>query len=427
MTKKSAKPQKPLTLGQWLIHKYNTKDWRDGKVSGFRKTSGFQDILTILGRQEFMRQADSLEREGYVELKKKNVNTEISIIITNVDRLEELCDREDVANPRSTFELRRQLLMNMRREAKKNPQAKWLVSYYSYVLNQMDHAKKVLPDKAKDVDFLHCLNAISALKDDVWIRQFSAHVLNDSKAFEKRNYHKKFVTIVKEFAEDIAGRKEMVDEELLSEYHLLSYSQTIEYKGSMQYEISSQWGETIIDGADFYYGHIINAQTMEHSKPVSINGVKKIITIENKANYESQVYDENILYIYTHGFMSHKERVFLGELNSIMSDEIEIYHWSDMDYGGMRIFKYMKERIFFGREIKPYKMGEAEYKEGLDKCKRESISEEMRMKVAAMDIPELDELKMCILKYNQVFEQEQQLDWSDEFYDFTKEDSQGII
>ena len=92
---------------------------------------------------------------------------------------------------------------------------------------------------------------------------------------------------------------------------------------------------------------------------------KKIMTIENKANYESMQYDENTLYIFCHGYFTPKEVYFLKKLSLIVSKECEFLHWGDMDFGGISIFLFIKDRIF--EKLMPYRMGVADFEEALKK------------------------------------------------------------
>ena len=55
----------------------------------------------------------------------------------------------------------------------------------------------------------------------------------------------------------------------------LTYSQTLAWKGNLVYSIE---GRTQ-DSSQMIYGELINAQTLVHSEPVSIEGIKNIITI----------------------------------------------------------------------------------------------------------------------------------------------------
>lgn len=83
--------------------------------------------------------------------------------------------------------------------------------------------------------------------------------------------------------------------EILKMHGIMSYAQTMEWKGPLSYRIDNT---CVIDTSKQIYGTIINTQTLEHASPVSLVGCKRIMTIENKANYESMQYDENTLYIF---------------------------------------------------------------------------------------------------------------------------------
>lgn len=88
----------------------------------------------------------------------------------------------------------------------------------------------------------------------------------------------------------------------------------------------------------------INTQTLEHSRPFAISGCRRIMTIENKANYESMPYEEDVLYIFCHGYLTPKEVRFLKQLCMIVPKDCEFYHWGDMDFGGISIFQFIKEK-----------------------------------------------------------------------------------
>ena len=92
------------------------------------------------------------------------------------------------------------------------------------------------------------------------------------------------------------------------------------------------------------YGTVINTQTLEHSRPFAISGCRRIMTIENKANYESMPYEEDVLYIFCHGYLTPKEVRFLKQLCMIVPKDCEFYHWGDMDFGGISIFQFIKEK-----------------------------------------------------------------------------------
>lgn len=56
---------------------------------------------------------------------------------------------------------------------------------------------------------------------------------------------------------------------------------------------------------------------------------------------------------------------FLKKLSLIVSKECEFLHWGDMDFGGISIFLFIKDRIF--EKLMPYRMGVADFEEALKK------------------------------------------------------------
>ena len=81
--------------------------------------------------------------------------------------------------------------------------------------------------------------------------------------------------------------------------------------------------EKVIDSSSQIYGTIINTQTMEHARAYALSGCKKIMTIENKANYEDMSYRKDTLYIFCHGFFSPKEVRFLKTICDLVSEPLK--------------------------------------------------------------------------------------------------------
>jgi hypothetical protein len=194
-----------------------------------------------------------------------------------------------------------------------------------------------------------------------------------------------------------------IKDTILAEHGILTYSQTLQLKGGIIYNV----GAGDIDTSKCKYGTIINAQSISHAKLISLKNVKHIVTIENQANYENMVYDEQTLYIFTHGFLSPKERVFLSQIEQMASDEVTFEHWSDLDYGGIRIYLFMKNKVF--HKVKPLNMDISNYENLYKTTKGCVISDEKRKLLEKIDAVELTDLKDCILKYGVEFEQETQI------------------
>lgn len=199
----------------------------------------------------------------------------------------------------------------------------------------------------------------------------------------------------------------MSDDEILAAHGILSYSQTLEWKGAVEYCMTDRNGTAIekkIDTSLNYYGTVLNAQTLEHAVPNLQNSVEKIIVIENKANYESMEYDPKVLYIFCHGYFSPKEVRFLQMLMKTAPEEIQCYHWGDMDYGGIQIFLYNEKNIF--PNLIPWKMDVPSYKAALEKEKGIKLCSKKQKKLEALNAGKLEVLKQCILENKMEIEQE---------------------
>ena len=88
-----------------------------------------------------------------------------------------------------------------------------------------------------------------------------------------------------------------------------------------------------------------------------------MITVENKANYESMPYEEGTLIIYSHGYFSPDERAFLIQLERVLSGihtscGTAYLHTGDLDYGGVKTVSYThldvyKRQVTARRRLKP--------------------------------------------------------------------------
>ena len=196
----------------------------------------------------------------------------------------------------------------------------------------------------------------------------------------------------------------MNDDQALAQHNLLSYSQTLQWKGPLHIQVEEA---PEIDGAAFPYGMILNAQTLEHCRVTSLAGIRRILLIENQANYEDQKFRDDTLYVFCHGFFSPKEVLLLQQVAALAEERTKTEHWGDMDCGGIRIFLYNKNRIF--PKLTPYRMNVEEYERALELGHGIPIGEKARSILEATDAGELEELKTAILQRGLVIEQEVQI------------------
>ena len=348
--------------------------------------------MDAFGREELLRQAKQLKDEGIIEYELQNMGSEIKWMKFPIEHLELLCQRENRKSARNENAGQQVFLL----ELWKDTNAEWLREYYMEQLEQLQKGNEA--KNAHDRDFLICLKKISELKNHVWERIFSEEVFHDSKKFQ-RQYKTRVVSVLRKVIGE--SENERKDYEILAEFGIMNYSQSLCWKGRMVYEID---GEYLMDTENQRYGTVLNAQTLVNSKPILLPGIKKIVTIENKANYEDRRYDPEILYLFVHGFLSPKERNFLQHICGLVSVDTEFLHWGDMDLGGMRIFHFLKKELF--PNLKPYKMDEESYMEALQAGKGIPFDEQKRKRYEAFDAKELGPLKRCILRYGKDMEQE---------------------
>lgn len=397
--KKKMVGQEKVTLGKWLIDHTNTDGYRAGKITRMKHPEVDQNMIDAIGRRELLEQAAQLQMEGLIKPEWTDMKTDIKQIHFSVDKMPQLCKRERITEPKEELQRIKERVENW----KSRTDCSWLIDYYQKLLGSLEQGR--ILEAVTDETMFHILNAIAELKEDVWKRKFSEKELGDSKKF-KEIYENRVITILRK--ESPKSDEAMTNDEILAQHGIMTYSQTLDIKGRLICVLLGQSDSENIDTSNWIYGCILNAQTLMYYEPKELSGIKKIITIENKANYESMLYQYDILYIYTHGFFSPKEQTFLKKLNSMVGEEVEFYHWSDMDFGGIRIFNHIKKNIF--PKAIPLHMGRKDYEAAMASGAGIDVSKEKLGKIREIEAGMLGELKECILEYEKEIEQESLLE-----------------
>lgn len=390
--------KKEMTLSNWLIQKTNSEAYRAGRLSGWKHPEVDAKLIEeVGGMSNLLKQANELEAQfdntGKFKVDWRNMKTDIKTIDYAVSIIPELCVCEGLEDARA-HQLR--LIETVQKWKVQVETCEWIQAYYEEILRKLEQGKIV--SEAEDEMRFKCLNTIVMLEDSVWERKLSSDVFHDSKKFAKC-YKGKIATVLSNYSPYyIVG---MDEEELLAVHNVHSYAQTLAWKGPMQYLIDET---VLVDTSVCRYGTILNSQTIEHSKPYALPGVKRIMTIENKANYEKMTYSEDTLYIFCHGYFTKKEVRFLRKLCDVVSEECEFLHWGDLDFGGISIFQFNKKRVF--PKLIPYKMDVEHFQAALEAGAGIALEESTRAKLEMKDAGALQELKEIILETNKVIEQE---------------------
>lgn len=400
-TKQQKKPN--ITLAKWLIDRTDTDSYRAGILEGWKHPKVDGALMELVGgRDRFLEQARSLENEtvagrtGRLRFDWREVNTSIRQIHYDVAIIPALCELENIEDPRQ-HQLK--MISNVKKRREEVKDCEWLCAYYDDILTKLEKGNE--KTQAEDDLRFQCLNAIARQEEPVWERVFSARVLNDSKLF-RNEYRDRVVTVLMNYSPYYIDG--MNDDEILDAHEIHSYAQTVEWKGPLQYRLD---GQVPIDTSCNYYGTVLNTQTMEHAVAYALPGCRRIMTIENKANYESMCYAEDTLYIFCHGFFTPKEVRFLRRICDIVPPECEFYHWGDMDFGGISIFQFIKGQVF--PKVMPYKMGADDFQKAVEAGAGIPLKADTRAKLEGKDAGLLTELKDMILKTDLTIEQERLL------------------
>lgn len=241
----------------------------------------------------------------------------------------------------------------------------WIRNYYEKILKSLEKGKisKDLEEnyepiyQTENAELFQCLDELNLLDELTYVRVFSKKVFHNSKKFEK-TYKKKIISRMNEWGEE-GFFKETPEKDILRLMNLDDYSTTLSVKGALCVKIN---GEEI-NYSKFSYGCDINTKMLEEMEILKEQKIKKVITVENKANFVSMPMEEETLIIFTHGFLAPLECKVLKELEAILPEETKYYHTGDLDLGGIRIFKFIKNSIF--SKLEPMNMDAAIYEKYL--------------------------------------------------------------
>jgi hypothetical protein len=196
-------------------------------------------------------------------------------------------------------------------------------------------------------------------------RVLSTRLFGDSKYFE-RELRSKVLSILRYLAKQ-DGREFEEDEQLLEERGVVKWPEILEFRGALRADMDDG---RAIDYSDHIYGAYINGTAVKHIRKVRLDGISRIISIENKANYTwyiatHQAQEELVLF---HGgfFSPAKGLLFRLIAEEAERQQIRVHHWSDIDLGGFRIFLRLKRELF--SEAKPIYMDVETLRKYRDRC-----------------------------------------------------------
>ena len=385
-----------------IIRGIDTKKSRTEGTSGNKNYTVTQMDIDTYGLQDIIDTLLLLEEN----LPKNAIKihwTRFGVKITGVKdfsvRKEYIDDLYKIAGWKSSREML-QIAKNAVLRHKAECRTDWLsTNYYDECLAKIEQ-RGTYPPYWEDDIFHKYMNAVAGNTEPVHERIFSLK-LGTSKTFY--NYKSKICSVIKRCCPDIENDSDASDNDIMRQFNILSHDLFMEFKGPLNYTLGAGTYTTVGHETGFVW----NIETIRNAVILKGPDLKKVICIENKANFVVQNYDPETLYIFTHGYLSPAERNICRQIADLYP-HAEYYHWSDMDYGGIVIFNYMKDKVF--KNIKPLHMTAKDYTEcriaGLSGYR---IAESTFKKLKNLDAGELEDLKIEIIKYRKGYEQEEML------------------
>ena len=210
-------------------------------------------------------------------------------------------------------------------------------------------------------NILKCLIFMEQNQGEQLERLMSSALYGDSKYFE-RHVKSKVLIILRALKrrEQEEGISDSMpeDDELLLEKGVVRWPEILEFTGRLRVALDDG---NVIDYGPQVRGAYINSETVKHAVSVEAEGIRKVLFIENKANYVwyiSQNHSRDELVIYHGGCYSPmKGRWFRMVHEGCRRQAAEYLHWGDIDVGGFRMFVRLKGQIV--PELMPYRMDRA--------------------------------------------------------------------
>lgn len=386
-------------------HEKSSVDWQPGRT-GNRNMTIQREMYERVGQSSLVKAARKLEDAGYIRIKWYRVGFDVEKIQYRVEKMPEiyrLCGK--------TSKIR---LISESRDFvghfMETVQSSWLKEYGGDLMEQLEQGKQPQDLQENRELLFQCLTALDDLKTPIFVRIFSSRYLGNSKVFHNK-LESRVIAIARKYHSDVVDDA-MEGYQVLEQLYLDSYAQELAVKGELKILLKGKE----INLADFPYGVVLNTETLKHAGIGKRQKIRKVITVENKANYVSMPCEEGTLIIFSHGFFSPLERTFLRKLREILEDgaekgeeaevhrgsSIRYFHTGDLDYGGIRIFQHIRRMIF--PKLEPLHMDAEQYDKYLPKG--ETIKDSSWQKLKEVREPCLQPLIDRILAERKVIEQE---------------------
>ena len=299
--KKTITPRRTSII-QVILDRYenNTSDWRTYGTPDSHGNRSFlvdKELYEELGRKELCQEVTALQREKILLHPGKMGGWqmhgfELERIHYALEQIPELYKR-DGRKPKCYIinEALEELDYILQKEL-----SPWIRACFLALWEYVNRGKIPSIYQKKDVYFKTLL-ALNELSQPVFKRIFSKKTLGDSKLFENE-IETRIIADARKYNDDVDEDENIMGkDEVLAQLYIETYHQELALKGPLRFRL----GENIIDTSTFIYGVNLNARTLMNAEILPEQVIERVISVENKANYEAMEIQSNTLILYTYG------------------------------------------------------------------------------------------------------------------------------
>jgi len=244
----------------------------------------------------------------------------------------------------------------------------WVAQWSRETVQALDERKSAgldLDDPEGYARLAEVLRELPRLEDDIPKRVLSHRLFRDTKVFE-RFVERRLVHLI----QTRSGIEYDSDEDALESVGIADHPRSVWIAGALKCSV----GAETVSLAMFPGGIGLSRDTVRKLTIDEIAG-ERIVLIENLTSWHQWVkarQGENELVVYTGGFPNRTAQLLLHKLgNYVYGDagkgcsgpgkdgRMPVYHWGDMDAGGIHIFEFLRDHFFPGLE--PVGMDESSY------------------------------------------------------------------
>lgn len=303
----------------------------------FSEQSSIYDVINKV--------AETLEYKGFVNIRWKNKREGYIIekLILNTIKIDEIYS---YLNRNQKKNMENSVLRLLMEYSNKD---KILNAFTENIIKRINENKSIkkyfeLDNLIYIENLLKAVHAVVVNKEEIYIRELSIKLFNDSKLLE--SLETKIKNIILEFQPENGYYNNI--ENLFGEFNILKNPSFVMIKGVGKFKVNN----TVIDLKDFINGIGISSGDLKALEFPIYKEVKKLITIENLTAFNRYT-DENSIIIYLGGYHNEIRRELLKKIY-LSNRNIQFYHWGDIDCGGFRIFNHLTEKT--GIPFLPIKM-----------------------------------------------------------------------